>query len=85
MLEIWSNSLGLASEIVVVDKALLTSKSPFGDVRIPKIDMCKEAFSCGCKCCNLRKVRMLFEIYKSKVLYGRDYYQRCHAMIVSSW
>ena len=46
--------------------------------------MYEETFTCACKGCNLRKVRMLFEMHKSQTFYGRDCYQRCNAMIVSS-
>ena len=67
VLAIWPKSLGSASKIVIVDEALPTSKSCFGDVRIPKIDMYKETFACDCKGCSLRKVRMLFEMHKSQI------------------
>ena len=39
--------------------------------------MYKETFYCDYKGCNLRKVRMLFEMHKSKIVDGRDVYKRC--------
>ena len=66
VLAILPNSLGSASKIVVVDEAIQTLNSRFGDVRIPQIDMYAETFSCDCKGCNVRKERMLFEMHKSK-------------------
>ena len=50
VLALWSRS---ASEIIVVDEALPTSNSRFGDDRISKGDMFKEALCCDCKGCNL--------------------------------
>ena len=68
----------MASENVVIDAALPMSKSCFGDVRLCKIDMYKKVFYCDGKGCNLRKVRMLFEMHKSKIVDGGDCCKRCY-------